>query len=62
MAEGILFNNNKAANVAFASLGQTEAQKKKKKKETEEEEEKKKKKQEKGKVTPATSQVKYVDI
>lgn len=60
MAEGILFNNNKAANVAFASLGQTEAQKKKK--ETEEEEEKKKKKQEKGKVTPATSQVKYVDI
>lgn len=60
MAEGILFNNNKAANVAFASLGQTEAQKKKK--ETEEEEKKKKKKQEKGKVTPATSQVKYVDI
>lgn len=58
-----MFNNNKAANVAFASLGQTEAQKKKKKKkETEEEEEKKKKKQEKGKVTPATSQVKYVDI
>lgn len=56
-----MFNNNKAANVAFASLGQTEAQKKKKK-ETEEEEEKKKKKQEKGKVTPATSQVKYVDI
>lgn len=54
-----MFNNNKAANVAFASLGQTEAQKKKK--ETEEEE-KKKKKQEKGKVTPATSQVKYVDI
>lgn len=34
---------------------------KKRKKETEEEE-KKKKKQEKGKVTPATSQVKYVDI
>lgn len=58
-----MFNNNKAANVAFASLGQTEAQKKKRKKETEEEEEeKKKKKQEKGKVTPATSQVKYVDI
>lgn len=55
-----MFNNNKAANVAFASLGQTEAQKKKK--ETEEEEKKKKKKQEKGKVTPATSQVKYVDI
>lgn len=54
-----MFNNNKAANVAFASLGQTEAQKKK---ETEEEEKKKKKKQEKGKVTPATSQVKYVDI
>lgn len=27
-----MFNNNKAANVAFASLGQTEAQKKKKKK------------------------------
>lgn len=54
-----MFNNNKAANVAFASLGQTEAQKKK---ETEEEEEKKKKKQEKGKVTPATSQEKYVDI
>lgn len=26
-----MFNNNKAANVAFASLGQTEAQKKKKK-------------------------------
>lgn len=27
-----MFNNNKAANVAFASLGQTEVQKKKKKK------------------------------
>lgn len=41
-----MFNNNKAANVAFASLGQTEAQKKKK--ETEEEEKKKEKETRKG--------------
>lgn len=45
-----MFNNNKAANVAFASLGQTEAQKKKRNRRRRR---KKKKKQEKGKVTPA---------
>lgn len=56
-----MFNNNKAANVAFASLGQTEAQKKKKER-NRRRRRKKEKETRKGKVTPATSQVKYVDI